>query len=1146
MGGEVHLDIYNDRLTVTSPGGMYNGMLIQNLDIKEMRKNSLMGITRTLLTAVLCSIATSIWAQNEVHVEKAGTLSTLLTGSETSLKLTGSINGTDVKYLRQLTNETSLTSLDLSDVKIVSGGVAYYESFKTSADIIGECMFTECKKLREVVLPTSVGTIGKNAFSRSGLRKVDIPNNVSRLGMDAFAYCSSLATVVIGSRVSQLDQGVFYSSPVKTAYVKPLTPPATPPYLFSSNPSIRVYSDVLSDYKQSSWKDFGTITGRLETVYPMEKDESAVVNELRETFFEDAACTTLKATYQAMSDEELAQALSEAGMPQFMTEIAQKLKNNSWAAYEQDFRIHSYKAYSDATYWNDKMKSTGGSYMGNPTGIYVKNIEPLYVFVDADVPEDATLYIAGCTDNNLITNAKTGKKLTKGLNIVDGQKGALYYIVYTADTRSMTKTLSQWPEMKIHIEGGTVNGYYDVARHSDKDYQAILKAATHERFTVRGGQALFNFKTTTYRKVWPSTIDKSICWFDSLTVWEKELMGFCESVATGQRAAAPYCLTGGEAIFPLYYNNPNFAIEGVAADAGWANSTPYRTSYNSVECVSSAFNVARSDHDDWCSAHECGHNNQGVINLEGGTEVSNNLFSNVIRFLTGHVTSVGSPLSSVMNEYAQHTPYFVRNVNSQLRMYYQLYLYYHQAQKNTDFYPNLFRELRRDPLGTRYSNTYQSSLKFVRKVCEVAQEDLTDFFTAWGFFEPCTNLKIEDYGAHTMTVRQADINRTLAEIAKYPKKNRTILFIEDRADYVLTRDFVTTAGKKRRDSDQVGQCGELGQFTSYLPDADAQPSSYTYLQADSLYAMSGTGGVGFLALDGDGKMRYASNSRCFCIPTSIEDDFTLYSVDADGTLHEVTKAGSGAEVVWLNRAGTLRDSLSASAIKATVGGNVNGTDIKYMRQLINEGNLSSLDLTEAKMVSGGLAYYESYRSATNAIGDHAFYGLKKLISVNLPKSITKIEGNAFARSGLREIRIPDGVTTIGGDAFAYCDQLNSVVIGSKVRTMEQGVFYSSEVKHAYVKALTPPSIAAYLFSSKPVIHVYAESLAAYKASPWAEFGTLVGDLSEYEDITGIEETVQDLPTDAVAEPFYDLQGRRVGQLRPGSIYIRKGRKILIK
>ena len=36
MGGEVHLDIYDDRLTVTSPGGMCNGTLIQNLDIANV------------------------------------------------------------------------------------------------------------------------------------------------------------------------------------------------------------------------------------------------------------------------------------------------------------------------------------------------------------------------------------------------------------------------------------------------------------------------------------------------------------------------------------------------------------------------------------------------------------------------------------------------------------------------------------------------------------------------------------------------------------------------------------------------------------------------------------------------------------------------------------------------------------------------------------------------------------------------------------------------------------------------------------------------------------------------------------------------------------------------------------------------------
>lgn len=36
IGSEVHLDIYGDRLVVTSPGGMYNGLLIQNLDIEDV------------------------------------------------------------------------------------------------------------------------------------------------------------------------------------------------------------------------------------------------------------------------------------------------------------------------------------------------------------------------------------------------------------------------------------------------------------------------------------------------------------------------------------------------------------------------------------------------------------------------------------------------------------------------------------------------------------------------------------------------------------------------------------------------------------------------------------------------------------------------------------------------------------------------------------------------------------------------------------------------------------------------------------------------------------------------------------------------------------------------------------------------------
>ena len=1108
---------------------------------------------RVMLVGIACLTTAQGWAADTIYVEKAGTLPALIENAGRIVKLTGRINGTDIKALRERINAGKLTRLDIEEVRIVSGGEAYFGSHKTTDDVIGDSMFYNLSKLTGITLPTTVRDIRKSAFQLTGITKVEVPDEVTRLGGAAFANCSSLKTVVIGRKVSRLEQAVFYnSSSITLVSSKPKTPPMLDAYIFTASPKIRVYSSVLAEYKASTWNQYGTLEGRLENYFPEEEtDSSAIVNEKAGTWFEDVACTELRGEYKSMSDEELTQAMAEGGMPTFMIDIALKLKNGSWQPYEQDFRIHSYNAYSDAGYWNSKLRSTGGSFMGNPTGIYTKGYDPLYVFVDTDVPSDASLYIAGCQGNDLITSAKQGKMLKKGLNIVDGRENALFYIIYIADTKSMKKTLSEWPDIKIHIEGGTVNGYYDVKRQSDADYRAILKAATHERFTVKGGQSLFNFKTSTYRSAWPSSIDKSICWFDSLTVWEKELMGICESVASGKRAGAPFYISGGDAFFPQYYNNPNFAIEGEATDGGFANSASFRTMYNTAGCVQSSFDVSRTaDFDDWCAAHECGHNNQGAITVEGGTEVSNNLFSNYIRFHTGLITSSGSPFATIMDEYARHEPFFTRPLDSQMRMYWQLYLYYHLAQRNTSFYPTLFKALREDPLTLYSSDT--GCLKFVRKVCEIVQEDLTDFFRVWGFFQPLSNYVVNDYGAHYMTVRQADIDKTLAEISKYPTKNREILFIEDRVDYVLTTGFITTAGQKRRESDQVGQCGDVGQFTSYMPGACA-PSEYTYLQADSLYALEGEGGLGFMVLDEFNNLLFAANAKNFCIPSSMFNvQCSMYSLDADGSLHEIPWAGSGAEYVIMPKAGVLADSLSAKAIKATISGNINGKDIKYLRQLLSTGNLASIDLTDAKIVTGSYPYYSSYTTTLNVVGQYAFDSFKKLVSMRLPLKTTSIGDRAFRFSGLKMIEIPDAVTSIGLEAFGGSGMLTTVIIGKKVKTMSQGVFYNSPVKDVYVKALTPPSLADYIFNSNPTIHVYASALAKYQSSSWAKFGTIVGDLTD-DIIDGLEEISDFSDCSDYSEnsdysessaSCFDLTGRSVANPKPGHIYIRGGKKYM--
>lgn len=39
MGGEVHLDIFDDRIALTSPGGMYSGQMVQDVPIEEISSN---------------------------------------------------------------------------------------------------------------------------------------------------------------------------------------------------------------------------------------------------------------------------------------------------------------------------------------------------------------------------------------------------------------------------------------------------------------------------------------------------------------------------------------------------------------------------------------------------------------------------------------------------------------------------------------------------------------------------------------------------------------------------------------------------------------------------------------------------------------------------------------------------------------------------------------------------------------------------------------------------------------------------------------------------------------------------------------------------------------------------------------------------
>ena len=142
--------------------------------------------------------------------------------------------------------------------------------------------------------------------------------------------------------------------------------------------------------------------------------------------------------------------------------------------------------------------------------------------------------------------------------------------------------------------------------------------------------------------------------------------------------------------------------------------------------------------------------------------------------------------------------------------------------------------------------------------------------------------------------------------------------------------------------------------------------------------------------------------------------------------------------IKLDEAGTLPNKIASSKkyliTNLKIVGEINGTDWDMIREMagrnrrgdFTKGNLSVLDLSEAKIVEGGYDYYCSYYgspkfTSNDVIGDCAFYGCSGLTSINLPASITKIEYGAFEGcSGLTSINLPASITEIGSEAFSIC------------------------------------------------------------------------------------------------------------------------------
>ena len=220
---------------------------------------------KSMLSIALTLFCTASFAQTVGTLDKAGELSKKRKPAEkftiTSLTVSGSINSDDVRFLREMAgrdmdgNETDgkLSSLDLSDAKIVMGGGNYIK-VKIENDVVDLYMFYNCRSLTSLKLPKTVKRIELYAMQYcKSLQKCTLPESLSEINDKAFAN-TSLSEVTFPASLTSIKSKVFYEcSNLKTLR---FTSPSVPTFgqdIFedcSKLEKIYVPKASLNDYKE--------------------------------------------------------------------------------------------------------------------------------------------------------------------------------------------------------------------------------------------------------------------------------------------------------------------------------------------------------------------------------------------------------------------------------------------------------------------------------------------------------------------------------------------------------------------------------------------------------------------------------------------------------------------------------------------------------------------------------------------------------------------------------------------------------------------------------------------------------------------------------------------------------------------------------
>jgi len=472
------------------------------------------------------------------------------------------------------------------------------------------------------------------------------------------------------------------------------------------------------------------------------------------SIFQDAMATKLKPGIKKKQIEQL----KDPALKQHALNLLNGKNDNQ-------YKLASYKAYLSPNVLGN-MLSIGDGYSKyeNVTGVYLPTGKHIVIVDGIEEGKDVKLLVP-----NWMRKAPNPEEPTKdpkgwgiekkefelknGVNIIELKDfGSLAYISYFSYEPEKEKPIT------VNFLTGQVNGYFDINKHKDADWDRMLSQAIFPILDAKGKHIQIAYPVESLKKYASGKGVELISNYDSLVYRQHRIMGLIKH----NRVPENKILARVNYNYYMFRDGDGVAYMG--DKKGYA-----------MGMVVNPASVIKGD-PCWGFSHEVGHVHQTrpMFNWGGLGEVSNNLFSLYVMRSFGNKSRIleQNNFNLAKTNIIDKKISFLQDpdVFNRLVPFWQLQLYFEGAGNNPDFYPDLFEAFRnqnknntpnRQRIQANWGragapmerNPAVHQLNFVKTACEVSKTDLTEFFDKYGFFYVGT-MEYDDYGKYNYNMTQ--------------------------------------------------------------------------------------------------------------------------------------------------------------------------------------------------------------------------------------------------------------------------------------------------------------------------------------------------------------------------------------------------------